>query len=162
MRLLPVGLALLALGATGIAPAIAKKPKQKTVAANKSVTLKSSDRKGAVKVRLAKFTDNLFIADEYSRARDGFRIVAVQLSMRNVGKRKLSGDVQSLTTVVTNTGESYDYTYRGPAECPGSNTTTVPRGQIRTACIAFEVPLGQAVKYVIFDPEFRTFAQWRL
>jgi hypothetical protein len=87
---------------------------------------------------------------EFEEPAAGKRFVGVWVQFRNVGRRGWSSFIGNGAQLITTRGRAIDATVmvEGPCE---TGQLRVPRGQMRRACIPFEVGFGARLRYFEFN-----------
>lgn len=84
---------------------------------------------------------------EFDTVRDSHHLVAVDVKLRNVGKRDYRDSPSNGAALVTRAGRVYDPSLIfTPPDCDTKGQLRIPRGASRVTCLAFEVPRGARLR----------------
>jgi hypothetical protein len=103
--------------------------------------------------------------EDFNSPKDGYRFVAINLSLKNVGTRAARDSPGNGAKLITRAGKTISTTIYTGDGCTGIYNVSIPRGQTRRGCLVFEVPVGVGVRFfeLTWDSGFADeTAQWRL
>lgn len=102
---------------------------------------------------------------EFNQPKDGFRYVGVEMRLRNLARRSYRDSPGNGSNLVTAAGRTIKSEILVDSNCNTDGSLTVPRGQSRVTCVAFEVPVGTTPRFFEhtlnsgFGPDT---GQWRM
>ncbi len=110
----------------------------------------------ALQVQFEGFLDPASSATIYFAPYNGYRYVAVELSMTNLASAPLINDPTSNTTVTGSDGKTYVGIYDDISNCANlayTNYTMAPRSDL-TGCVVFELPLSVQATSIHYSLSF--------
>ncbi|MCF2526280.1 DUF4352 domain-containing protein [Yinghuangia soli] len=132
--------------------------------ANVGDTLNVSHSDQDFQVTLVQIVDPATPANEYSKADDGGRLVAIQWRVTNTSSKPLSASPASFSKLIDDQGQVFDFSIGGRAqgvEYPAM--VQIPPGDSRLGFVTYEVPQNTKLVKVEFSGGYgKPNAEWRL
>ena len=147
MGRLMAGIAVLVVGVGLVAPAADAKVKKGR--SFKSTVILRGQTGERISVKPLRVLDPVEVG-EFNEPAEGMRYVGVEVRLRNLRRRAYQDSPGNGSKLVTAARRSIRSEILVDSNCNTDGSLTVPRGQSRITCVAFEVPIGTTPRFFEF------------